>query len=368
MATPAKALTRRHNPDCLEPFPEYVRLATETVALVSVNNDMHNRYVLHAAIYPRLRGPQVNPAITRGCTRRAAAAAAKNIDGPERAPTVRKSVPALNDQKWRPNPVGEAYVSHAYPGTRQHPRVVTMPVSGEVGELVSERHRGDLWPGRDRLTITHSKEAPVTRGTRESNPSVAELTGNIDHVGGEPQPITGADMSARGCMAGEWTGNGRFGRPMRQRLQSSAMIKFQTRIGYKARWVGADAVFINPRNTSTLSCVCSGGLGGKSYAYPACAGRVVRVDGDVNAVLNARRTTPSVARYGRAVRPSRDEAQRTFDVIPCPGVLARGGRIFRVDDRKAIPGHNRCHPRLTGTTMPPQDNRTLITRPLQRYA
>lgn len=147
-----------------------------------------------------------------------------------------------------------------------------------------------------------------------------------------------------------------------------AVIKFQTRIGYKAGWAGADAVFINPRNTSALSCVCSRGLGRKNYAYPACAGRVIRVDGDANAVLNARRTTPSVARYGRAVRPSRDEAQRTFDVIPCPGVLTRGGRIFRVDDRKAIPEHSRYPPRLTGTTMPPRVNRTLITRPLQRYA
>ena len=236
MVTLVKALTRRHNPDCLEPFPECTLLATEAAAFVSVNNDIRNRYALHTALHHGLRDQRVNPEITRG------------------------------------------------------------------------------------------------------------------------------------CVAGEWTGNGRFGRPMRQRLQSSAVIKFQTRICHKARRAGADAVFINPRNTSTLSCVCRRRLGGKNYAYPACAGRVIRVDGAVNAVLNARRTTTSVARCGRAVRPSRDEAQRTSDVIPRPGVLTRGGRIFGVDDRKAIPEHSRCPPKLTGATMPTQVNRTLITRPLQRYA
>ena len=106
-------------------------------------------------------------------------------------------------------------------------------------------------------------------------------------------------------------------------------LKLQQYIRYKAAWEGVETLNIIPRNTSALCCVCRHTLYG-NYTYRTCPNCIVRVDRDVNAVWNVWRTT-AAARYGLKVRPSREEAQRTPDVILCPGVLVRGGRSLRVD-------------------------------------
>ena len=197
-----KAVTRRHHLDGLEPFLDYARMAAETAAFVSISNGLHNRYALQTALYHRLRDDRVNPAITQGCIRQGAAAA-KNVDDPEGSPTFKNPVLILNNQKWRLNPVGDAYIAHANIGTRQHPRVVAIPVTKGVGDMVSEHDRGELWIGGTHFTITYSKMAPVPRRTERGRVEVAELVSGIDYVGGEPENVLAVDMNAWGCMAGD---------------------------------------------------------------------------------------------------------------------------------------------------------------------
>ena len=125
-----------------------------------------------------------------------------------------------------------------------------------------------------------------------------------------------------------WGKHGRFGKSLRCKLYSAAMLKLQQYIRYKAAWEGVETLNIMPRNTSALCCVCRHTLSG-NYTYRMCPNYMVRADRDVNAVWNVWRTT-SAARYGLKVRPSR-EAQCTPDVILYPGVLCRGGRSLRAD-------------------------------------
>lgn len=520
-----KAVTRRHSLDGLEPFLEYAQRAAETAAFVSVNNRLRDRAGLHDALYGRLRDDRVNPVITQGCIR-LGATAAKHIDDPERSPSIRNPVLILNNQKWRLNPVGDAYIAHANIGTREHPREIAIPIAKGMGDMLSKYGRGELWIGRTRFTITYSKEAPTTRRTDRGMVSVAELASWIDYVGGVPENVMAVDMNAYGCMVGDdhlmakfdlsglvenvlraktdniprnhrrmmsnvwryerrrkrkvsngkvdrkraerirrlggkrkilkdgrdirrlkhseekvlkrlaagrraatrkaageaekaavkrgfdrrrtavkanhgrmiakakgmrrrrrraldrtiradnaakrrrvtkatkslehaihaasaviimmalqgnavlvleglsgiatgWAQGGKFGRSLRKRLHSAAMLKFQRFIRYKAAWAGVDTLTINPRHTSALCCVCRGWLRG-DYIYRTCPDCNLRVDRDVNAVWNMRCTT-AAARYGRMVRPSRDEAQRAPDVVLCPGMLVRGGRSLRVD-------------------------------------
>ena len=97
----------------------------------------------------------------------------------------------------------------------------------------------------------------------------------------------------------------KFNKRTRTRLYASAMMKFQRLIYEKARWNGVEVIYMDPRNTSALCCACGGKLAG-DYHCRTCGHCVIRVDRDVNAVLNMLRTT-AAARYGRRVRPSLDE-------------------------------------------------------------
>ena len=115
-----RAVTRTHNLDDVGPYLEYVRRATETVSFVSVQNDIHNRYEMHHALYKRLRVPDVSSVITQGCIA-VGVAAAKNITDPDKSPTIRNPVLILNNQNWRPNPISEAYVARCNLGTRVYP-------------------------------------------------------------------------------------------------------------------------------------------------------------------------------------------------------------------------------------------------------
>ena len=517
-----RAVTRRHNLDGLKPYLEYARMATETVSFVSVQNGIHDRYTIHNMLYHRLRSPYVSSVITQGCIA-VGTAAAKNIDDPERSPTIRNPVLVINNQMWKLNPVGEAYVAWCNIGTREHPHAIAIPVSKKVGDMVSACKKGDLRIGHDSYTITYSKEVPPPQKTERKFTSISELVSGIDYLGGEPKRIMAADMNAWGVMVGDgetitkfdvscavqdvvdakqhntkhnvqrtqrryerrhkrpisnrkveakrekrilvsggerkifkdgrdiarlervqqteikkvdserratmktvetkeekhivkkefaaqkkavkkqydttigklkgmrngrrrtvqniqktdneakrhhisqvtktldhtlhaasivivmmalrnnavlvledlthisdgWGKHGKFGKSLRRKLYSAAMLKLQQYIRHKAAWEGVETLNIIPRNTSALCCVCRHTLYG-NYTYRTCPNCIVRVDRDVNAVWNVWRTT-AAARYGLKVRPSREEAQRTPDVILCPGVLVRGGRSLRVD-------------------------------------
>ena len=517
-----RAVTRRHKLDGLKPYLEYARRVTETVSFVSVQNGVHDRYMLNNMLYHRLRSPYVSSVITQGCIA-VGVAAAKNIDDPERSPTIRNPVLVITNQMWRLNPVGEAYVAWCNIGTRKHPHVIAIPVSKKVGDTVSACKRGELRIGYDSYTITYSKEVSPPQKTERRYTSISELVSGIDYLGGEPKRIMAADMNAWGVMVGDgetitkfdvsdaiqdvitakqhntkhdtqrdrrryerrhkrpisnhkveakrekrilvsggerkifkdgrdmarlerakqteikrigserrtamktvetkegkhmvkkefaarkkavkelygsaigkikgmrngrrrtvydiqktdneakkrhvtqatktldhtlhaasivivmmalrngavlvtedltnisdgWGKHGRFGKSLRRKLYSAAMLKLQQYIRYKAAWEGVETLNIIPRNTSALCCVCRHTLSG-NYTYRTCPNCKVRVDRDVNAVWNVWRTT-AAARYGLKVRPSREEAQRTPDVILCPGVLCRGGRSLRVD-------------------------------------
>ncbi len=516
-----RAVTRRHSLDGLKPYLEYARRTTETASFVSVQNGVHDRYMLNNMLYHRLRSQYVRSVITQGCIA-VGTAAAKNIDDPERSPTIRNPVLVINNQNWKLNPVGEGYVAWCNIGTRKHPHAIAIPVSKKVGDIVSACKRGELRIGYDRYTITYSKEVSPPQKTERRYTSISELVSGIDYLGGEPKRIMAADMNAWGTMVGDgetitkfdvsdaiqdvitakqhntkhdtqrdrrryerrhkrpisnhkveakrekrilvsggerkifkdgrdmarlerakqteikkigserrtamktvetkeekhmvkkeftarkkavkklygsaigkikgmrnsrrrtvydiqktdneakkrrvtqatktldhtlhaasivivmmalrnnavlvledltnisdgWGKHGRFGKSLRRKLYSAAMLKLQQYIRYKAAWEGVETLNIIPRNTSALCCVCRHTLSG-NYTYRTCPNCKVCVDRDVNAVWNVWRTT-AAARYGLKVRPSR-EAQRTPDVILCPGVLVRGGRSLRVD-------------------------------------
>ena len=461
---------------------------------------------------------------------------AKNIHDADTAPTIKNPTLILDNRKWKLNPAGEAYVAYADIGSRKHPHIITIPVTKQVGDLVSDHHQGELWIGATTFTITYSKDAPPGNGPPRDKPSVGEMKSGINYVGGEPKPILAADMNAWGVMVGDnetmikfnladrvqqvyqakidntpqderrkrenirryerrkgrkisnkkvdekrakrivkqggkrkihkdgrdirrlkkakkselqqmtnelrretkgmteaekkpikeeyairrkavkkerdaeigrirgerkrrqrvvdgtpnvdnkakqakvtkavksldhamhvvavlitmlaaergailvlegltgmaggWTRQGRFGKPLRRKLHSAAMMKLQGYIRYKAEWLGVSVLDFDPRNTSAWCCRCRCRLSGIDYAYRTCTGCVIRVNRDVNAVLNLWRTT-AAALYGRVVRPSRDEAQREPDVILCSGELVRGGRSLRVDRKvgmQAWPG------------------------------
>ena len=522
---PTKAVTRGHDLDGLGPYLEYARRTAETAAFVAVNNDIHDRYALQAALYGRLRDPRVKAGITQKCINQGAAAA-KNIHDPERSPTITNPVLGLDNQKWKLNPVGEAYVAKADIGSREHPHIVAIPVSKKVGDMVLDHRRGELWIGKGTFTITYSKEVTQPdRPIHERTHNIAELTNSIDYVGGEPKPMVAADTNAWGGMVGDgdimakldvsdrveavikaktenprgdeyrrqmdalryeyrkgrkisnknveekrrrrvvvlggerkihkdgrdiarlkkemkkelrvltnelraavkgvgdaerkaikqefaarrkavkakykaeisklkamrtrrkralnpqpsvdvkakqrnvtkavrsldhalhaaaivivmmaasrgavivledltgmadgWIKGGRFGRPLRRKLGSAAMLKFQRYVREKAAWAGVEVVDVSPRNTSALCCVCRGKLSG-DYTERICRDCTICVDRDVNAVLNLL-TLAAAAMYGRVVRPGRDEAQRAPDVILGPVALVRGGRSLRVD-------------------------------------
>ena len=121
-----------------------------------------------------------------------------------------------------------------------------------------------------------------------------------------------------------------FGRGLRRKLYSAAMLKLSDMIWYKARFLGVECVRIYPHNTSKLCAECRGRLSGK-YHDKRCCHCDVGVERDVNAVENARRKT-AAARYGPQVRAGLGEARRSADVIIVPAELEHGRWSGRADE------------------------------------
>ena len=126
----------------------------------------------------------------------------------------------------------------------------------------------------------------------------------------------------RGMFEGWSKQKGKFGRGMRRKMYSVAIMKTSHMIWQKARLLGVEAVRMNPYHTSRLCAACRGTLSG-GYHRRVCHHCKVGVDRDVNAVENMRRTS-AAARYGPQVRASLGEARRDADIILDPASLAHG--------------------------------------------
>ena len=132
-------------------------------------------------------------------------------------------------------------------------------------------------------------------------------------------------------MANGWMReNKRFGRGMRRKLYSAAMLKLSDMIHYEARWAGVQVVYMNPRNTSKLCSICRYVLGGKDYHFRYCCRCNVCVNRDVNASSNVRRTT-AAALYGLVVRACLEEAMRPAVKKLCYADLRTDGLSIMAD-------------------------------------
>lgn len=200
-----------------------------------------------------------------------------------------------------------------------------------VKERYARRER-EMRAERARCVLSNSYKKHVDNQERQERVSKAERS--LEHA-----------MHASACMIVAWAiandaaivledlrgmskGWTKFNKRTRSRLYISAMMKFQDLIYEKARWHGVEVLYMHPRNTSALCCACGNRLVG-SYTYRNCAHCHIRVDRDVNAVLNMLRTA-AAARYGRRVRPTLDEARSKPDVILGPGEVVREGGALRV--------------------------------------
>ena len=133
----------------------------------------------------------------------------------------------------------------------------------------------------------------------------------------------------RGMYAGWSKQKGKFSKGVRRKLYSSCIMKISDTIYSKARFMGVEAVKMNPYHTSKLCAVCRSTLSG-GYHTRCCRHYGISVDRDVNAVENMRRTS-AVARYGLKVQACPDEARRVPDIILDPGTLIHGGCNHRAD-------------------------------------
>ena len=147
--------------------------------------------------------------------------------------------------------------------------------------------------------------------------------------------VTGALLGLedlRGMSGGWMRENKRFGKGMRRKLYSAAMLKLSDMIWYKARWSNVEALRMNPYHTSKLCAVCRCVLEGRDYHIRYCSHCRVRVHRDVNAVDNVRLIT-AAARYGPEVRALPDEARRTADLTICAADLMTDGITILVDGK-----------------------------------
>ncbi len=120
-----------------------------------------------------------------------------------------------------------------------------------------------------------------------------------------------------------WQKGGKFGRGMRRRLYSAMMKKASKLIYEKSRFLGVEALYMRPHNTSKLCAVCSTPLTGTYHKKDCTHCCTTGVDRDVNAVENIRQTS-AVSRYGRQVPVSLGEVRRGVDVILDPAPLTQG--------------------------------------------
>ena len=133
----------------------------------------------------------------------------------------------------------------------------------------------------------------------------------------------------RGMYVGWAKQKGKFSKATRRKLYSSGIMKISDIIYDTARFMGVEAVKMNPYHTSKLCAVCRGVLSA-GYHTRFCRHCGISVDRDVNAVENMRRTS-AVARYGLKVQACPDEARRVPDVILDSGALTHGGWGYRAD-------------------------------------
>ena len=128
-----------------------------------------------------------------------------------------------------------------------------------------------------------------------------------------------------------------FGKGMRRKMYSSAMLALSEMVWYKARWANVEALRMNPYHTSKLCAACRYVLEGRDYHIRYCRRCNVRADRDVNASDNVRLIT-AAARYGPEVRALPDEARRFADLTICPADLMTDGVTILVDGKVVLGG------------------------------
>ena len=136
----------------------------------------------------------------------------------------------------------------------------------------------------------------------------------------------------RGMSGGWMRESKKFGRGMRRKLYSSAMLALSDMVWYKARWANVEALRMNPYHTSKSCAACRCVLEGRDYHIRYCRRCNVRADRDVNASENVRLIT-AAARYGPEVRALPDEARRFADLTICPADLMTDGMAILVDGK-----------------------------------
>ena len=132
----------------------------------------------------------------------------------------------------------------------------------------------------------------------------------------------------RGMYEGWSKQKGVFGKGLRRKRYSAAIMKMSDKIWDAARLCGVEAVRMNPYHTSKLCAVCRKTLSG-DYHRRICRHCECSVDRDVNSVENMRRTS-AAARYGPLVRAGLGEARRDADIILDPASLAHGRWLDRL--------------------------------------
>ena len=132
----------------------------------------------------------------------------------------------------------------------------------------------------------------------------------------------------RGMYEGWSKQKGVFGKGLRRKLYSVAIMKMSDKIWDAARLCGVEAVRMNPYHTSKLCAVCRKTLSG-DYHRRICRHCECSVYRDVSSVENMRRTS-AAARYGPLVRASLGEARRDADIILDPESLAHGRWLDRL--------------------------------------
>lgn len=198
----------------------------------------------------------------------------------------------------------------------------------------------ELGARRARCVVTaHPKKKRIDNQTR--NRRISKSSRALDHAMHAAACCIVAHALATGSaiiledLAGMTRGWTKFNKSTRTRLHAAGMMKFQRYIYERARWEGVEVLWIYPRNTSALCCICRTHLTG-NYHYRTCRHCNLRVDRDVNAVLNML-WTAAAARFGRRVRPTPEEVRRRLSgmVMLDPDRLVREGKSLRMDGKVA---------------------------------
>ena len=194
--------------------------------------------------------------------------------------------------------------------------------AGKLKEAAEVRARMDKCV----LTTKHShkkrrkdsKSKAAAKASREHDQLICMIALLIGHWAAASNSLVILE-NLRGMYEGWSKQKGVFGRGLRRKLYSAAIMKMSDTIWDATRLLGVEAVKMNPYHTSKLCAVCRKPLSG-GYHRRVCRHCECSVDRDVNSVENMRRTSAAAG----MVRAGLGEARRDADIILDPASLAHG--------------------------------------------